>query len=52
MNIVITGANRGIGLELARQYLARGDTVHAGAGATQISGCHSRSTASASTLLM
>ncbi|NTX01388.1 SDR family oxidoreductase [Myxococcus sp. CA040A] len=31
MNLVITGANRGIGLELTRQYLARGDTVHAGA---------------------
>ena len=31
MNIVITGANRGIGLELTRQYLARGETVHAGA---------------------
>ncbi len=30
MNIVITGANRGIGLELARQYLARGDSVFAG----------------------
>ncbi len=30
MHIVITGANRGIGLELAGQYLARGDTVHAG----------------------
>lgn len=30
MNIVITGANRGIGLELARQYLARGDNVYAG----------------------
>jgi len=30
MRIVITGANRGIGLELARQYLTRGDTVHAG----------------------
>jgi NAD(P)-dependent dehydrogenase (short-subunit alcohol dehydrogenase family) len=27
MKIVITGANRGIGLELARQYLARGDSV-------------------------
>jgi NAD(P)-dependent dehydrogenase (short-subunit alcohol dehydrogenase family) len=26
-NIVITGANRGIGLELARQYVARGDDV-------------------------
>jgi len=31
MKIVITGANRGIGLELTRQYLARGDSVHAGA---------------------
>lgn len=30
MHIVITGANRGIGLELTSQYLARGDTVHAG----------------------
>lgn len=30
MNIVITGANRGIGLELARQYLARGDNIYAG----------------------
>jgi NAD(P)-dependent dehydrogenase (short-subunit alcohol dehydrogenase family) len=30
MRIVITGANRGIGLELVRQYLARGDSVHAG----------------------
>ncbi|HET9449998.1 MAG TPA: SDR family oxidoreductase [Aggregicoccus sp.] len=30
MNVVITGANRGIGLELVRQYLARGDSVHAG----------------------
>jgi NAD(P)-dependent dehydrogenase (short-subunit alcohol dehydrogenase family) len=30
MKIVITGANRGIGLELARQYLARGDSVLAG----------------------
>ena len=29
MNIVITGANRGIGQELARQYLARGDRVYA-----------------------
>ena len=25
--VVITGANRGIGLELARLYAARGDTV-------------------------
>jgi NAD(P)-dependent dehydrogenase (short-subunit alcohol dehydrogenase family) len=31
MNIVISGANRGIGLELCRQYLARGDSVWAGA---------------------
>jgi|SRR5215217_4168143 len=30
MNLVITGANRGIGLELTRQSLTRGDTVHAG----------------------
>jgi len=30
MNLVITGANRGIGLELVRQYLERGDSVHAG----------------------
>lgn len=30
MRVVITGTNRGIGLELARQYLARGDTVEAG----------------------
>jgi NAD(P)-dependent dehydrogenase (short-subunit alcohol dehydrogenase family) len=29
MHIVITGANRGIGLELARQYLGRGDSVRA-----------------------
>lgn len=29
MNVVITGANRGIGLELARQYLALGATVDA-----------------------
>ena len=29
MRIVITGANRGIGLELAAQYLARGDEVEA-----------------------
>ncbi|MFS8069968.1 MAG: SDR family NAD(P)-dependent oxidoreductase, partial [Byssovorax sp.] len=27
MRIVITGANRGIGLELVRQCLARGDSV-------------------------
>ncbi|NVJ26643.1 SDR family oxidoreductase [Myxococcus sp. AM011] len=30
MNLVITGANRGIGLELTRQSLTRGDTVYAG----------------------
>jgi NAD(P)-dependent dehydrogenase (short-subunit alcohol dehydrogenase family) len=30
MRIAITGANRGIGLELVRQLLGRGDTVHAG----------------------
>ena len=29
MRYVVTGANRGIGLELVRQLLARGDTVHA-----------------------
>lgn len=29
MRAVVTGANRGIGLELARQLLARGDEVHA-----------------------
>jgi NAD(P)-dependent dehydrogenase (short-subunit alcohol dehydrogenase family) len=29
MRIVITGANRGIGLELTRQFLARGDHVEA-----------------------
>ena len=29
MRIVITGANRGIGLEFARQYLARGEEVEA-----------------------
>jgi len=31
MNILITGASRGIGLEFARQYLDRGDTVLAAA---------------------
>ena len=31
MRIVITGANRGIGLELVKQCLARGDTVVTGA---------------------
>ncbi len=30
MHIVITGANRGIGLEFVRRYLARGDHVDAG----------------------
>jgi NAD(P)-dependent dehydrogenase (short-subunit alcohol dehydrogenase family) len=29
MNVVVTGASRGIGLELVRQYLARGDVVFA-----------------------
>jgi NAD(P)-dependent dehydrogenase (short-subunit alcohol dehydrogenase family) len=29
MRIVITGANRGIGLELVRQYLSRGESVEA-----------------------
>jgi NAD(P)-dependent dehydrogenase (short-subunit alcohol dehydrogenase family) len=29
MHVVITGASRGIGLELTRQYLVRGDSVHA-----------------------
>ena len=29
MRAVVTGANRGIGLELVRQLLARGDEVHA-----------------------
>ena len=27
--VFITGANRGIGLELTKQYIASGDTVHA-----------------------
>lgn len=31
MRVVITGANRGIGFELARRYAARGDEVVAGA---------------------
>jgi len=38
MHIVITGANRGIGLELVRQYLARGDSVHAGVRTLERSG--------------
>lgn len=38
MKIVITGANRGIGLELVRQYLARGDSVHAGVRTPERSG--------------
>lgn len=29
MHVLITGANRGLGLEFVRQYLARGATVHA-----------------------
>jgi NAD(P)-dependent dehydrogenase (short-subunit alcohol dehydrogenase family) len=29
-HILITGANRGLGLELTRQYLARGERVFAG----------------------
>ena len=35
MHIVITGANRGIGLELTQLFLARGDSVHATARAPQ-----------------
>jgi NAD(P)-dependent dehydrogenase (short-subunit alcohol dehydrogenase family) len=38
MDIVITGANRGIGLELVRQYLARGDSVLAGVRTPERSG--------------
>ncbi len=30
MNVLITGANRGLGLEFARQFAARGDTVFGG----------------------
>jgi NAD(P)-dependent dehydrogenase (short-subunit alcohol dehydrogenase family) len=30
MHVVVTGANRGIGLEFVRQYLSRGDRVTAG----------------------
>jgi NAD(P)-dependent dehydrogenase (short-subunit alcohol dehydrogenase family) len=30
VNVIITGANRGLGLEFARQVLARGDVAHAG----------------------
>lgn len=28
-NVVVTGANRGIGLELVKTYLARGENVYA-----------------------
>ncbi len=38
MHIVITGANRGIGLELVRQYLSRGDSIHAGVRTPERSG--------------
>jgi NAD(P)-dependent dehydrogenase (short-subunit alcohol dehydrogenase family) len=38
MHIVLTGANRGIGLELVRQYLARGDSIHAGVRTPERSG--------------
>jgi NAD(P)-dependent dehydrogenase (short-subunit alcohol dehydrogenase family) len=38
MHIVITGANRGLGLELTRQYLVRGDSVHAGVRAPEAAG--------------
>ena len=38
MRIVITGANRGIGLELVRQYLAQGHSVHAGVRTPERSG--------------
>ena len=33
-NVFITGANKGIGLELAKQLQARGDTIHAACRAT------------------
>ena len=29
-NVLITGSNRGVGLQLATQYAARGDHVYAG----------------------